>query len=156
MSTASQPEDALARYRPWLMAAALHNLIWGTSTVLFPEWWFRLIDAPLPNYLPLWQGIGMMVLVYAPAYWWASRDPVRHAPFVLIGMLGKLLGPLGYVMSAAQGTLPLAFGWAIIVNDLLWWPIFFSYLRASATHLGGWRILLMNDVRSKLPTTSPG
>ena len=100
---------------------------------------------PPPNYLPLWQVVGMFVLVYTPAYWWAARHPARHHHLVLIGLLGKLLGPLGFVWSAALGQLPLAFGWTILANDLLWWPSFSLYLRDAARLHGGWRAMLRGE-----------
>ena len=55
------------RYRPWLYAAALYNLVWGTVIVLFPGRLFRLIGMAEPSSLPLWQVVGMFVLVYARA-----------------------------------------------------------------------------------------
>src|SRR5689334_6147731 len=82
------PGAGLARFRGWLRAAAAYTLLWGTLVVLFPSALHDLIGAPSPADEPLWQAIGMFVLVYAPAYWWASRDPVRHRHLVLIGLAG--------------------------------------------------------------------
>ena len=138
-------DDSLARYRPWFYAAALYNLVWGSMMVLFPQLFFRLIGMPLPNYPALWQVVGMFVLVYAPAYWWAARYPTPHRHLILIGVLGKLLGPLGFVWSVAGGQLPLAFGWTILTNDLIWWPAFGLYLRDAARLGGGWRALLRGE-----------
>ena len=132
----------LERYRPWLYAAAAYNLLWGSLTVLFPELFFRLVGIPPPSYLPLWQVLGMYILVFAPGYWWAARYPTRHPHLVLIGLLGKTLGPIGYLWAAASGQLPPIFGLTILTNDLLWWPSFGLYLRAAARHAGGWRALL--------------
>ena len=88
--------NALDRYRPWFYAAALYNFVWGSLNVIFPELFFLLVGMPPPNYPPLWQVVGMFVLVYAPAYWWAARFPARHPHLIAIGLLGKLLGPLGF------------------------------------------------------------
>ena len=57
-------------------------------------------------------------------------------------MLGKLLGPLGFLCAAASGALPLAFGLVILTNDVIWWPAFALYLRAAARLRGGWSALL--------------
>jgi hypothetical protein len=137
--------EPLARYRPWLYAAAAYNLIWGSVGVFFPQAFFRLAGMAAPNYLPLWQVIGMFVLVYAPAYWWAARRPWRHRHLVLIGFLGKLLGPIGFLWALIAGQLPLAFGWTILTNDLIWWPAFLLFLRDAARRGGGWRPLLRGD-----------
>jgi len=137
--------DPLSRYRPWLYAATAYNLIWGSVGVLFPQAFFQLVRMDAPNYLPLWQVIGMFVLVYAPAYWWAARHPWRHRHLVLIGLLGKLLGPIGFLWALVGGQLPLAFGWTILTNDLIWWPAFVLFLRDAARHGGGWISLLRGD-----------
>jgi small multidrug resistance pump len=137
--------DALARYRPWFYAAALYNLIWGSVTVLFPQVFFQLIGLPPPDGLIFWQLVGMFVLVYAPGYWWAARYPTRHRHLIVIGLLGKVLGPLGFVWAAVGGQLPLAFSWTILANDLIWWPAFGLYLRDAARQCGGWTALLRGE-----------
>ena len=134
--------NTLNRYRPWFYAAAIYNLLWGTINGLFPTFFFNLVGMPLPKYLALWQVVGMFVLVYAPAYWWAARHPAKHYHFIVIGLLGKILGPLGFVWSVYQGDLPLAFGWTLLTNDLIWWPAFGLYLRDVARWRGGvWGVL---------------
>jgi hypothetical protein len=110
--------------------------------VLFPSLLFDLLDIPAPALLPLWQVVGMFVLVYAPGYWWAARYPSRHTHLVLIGMLGKVLGPIGFAWAAITGHLPLAFGWTILANDLIWWPAFALFLRDAARISGGWPAFL--------------
>lgn len=135
----------LKRYRPWFYAAAVYNLLWGSINVLFPELLFHLVGMPPPGYLALWRVVGMFVLVFAPAYWWAARFPGRHAHLILIGLLGKVLGPLGFVWSALTGQLPLAFGWTILTNDLIWWLPFLLFLRDVAALRGGWQKLLQGE-----------
>jgi hypothetical protein len=136
---------AFARYRPWFLAAALYNLVWGATNILFPFLFFDLVGMAPPNYPALWQVVGMFVLVYAPAYWWAARRPVRHRHFILIGFMGKVLGPAGFLWALATGQLPWAFGWIILTNDLIWWPAFVLFLRDMAHHYGGWLPLLRGE-----------
>jgi hypothetical protein len=119
----------LEGFRPWLVAAALYNVCSGTA--------FVLLGGSIA-----WKAVGMFVLVYAPAYWWASRDPERHAHLVAIGLLGKLLGTVGFVWAAATGRLPLAFGLVILANDLVWLPAFGGFVRRAAQAHGGWRTFL--------------
>jgi hypothetical protein len=78
----------------------------------------------VPTYPQLWQCIGMIVGVYGIGYAIAAFDPWRHWPIVLVGLLGKLLGPIGLAQAVAEGTLPLAFGWTNLTNDLIWWVPF--------------------------------
>jgi small multidrug resistance pump len=145
LQPSSKKKDALARYRPWFYAAALYNLLWGSITLLFPQLFFHLIGMPVPDVLPLWQCIGMFVLVYAPAYWWAGRYPSRYHHLILIGLLGKILGPIGFVWAVTHGQLPLAFGLTNLTNDVVWWPAFALYLRAAARLSGGWIPFLLGE-----------
>jgi small multidrug resistance pump len=138
-------DSNLARYRPWFFAAAFYNLIWGSVNVFFPNFAFDLIGIPRPVDVALWQVVAMFVLVYAPAYWWAARYPSRHPHLILIGLLGKLFGPIGYLWSAIAGSLPVAFGWIILTNDLLWWIPFALYLRDAARLSGGFKSLLRGE-----------
>ena len=144
-SPPAEADAAFARYRPWFYAAAAYNLVWGLLVLLFPRRSMRLLGLPEATPTPLWQVVGMFVLVYAPGYWWVARRPARHRQFVLIGLLGKVLGPLGFLWSLRGGTLPRAFGWTILTNDLLWWPAFGGYLRLAARRAGGWAALLRGD-----------
>jgi hypothetical protein len=145
MSQLTTDNVNLNRFRPWFYAAALYNFAWGTITVLFPNLFFDLIGEPPPDYPALWQVVGMFVLVYAPAYWWAGRYPERHPHLILIGLLGKVLGPLGFVWAALNHQLPFSFGWTNLTNDLIWWPAFFLYLVAAARLRGGWLPLLRGE-----------
>jgi hypothetical protein len=137
-------DTSLSRFRPWFYAASFYNLLWGAVNILFPRLFFDLLGMPAPSFLPIWQVVGMFVLVYAPAYWWAARRPWTHRHLVLIGLLGKLLGPMGFVWAVAVGQLPLAFGLTILTNDLIWWPPFFLYLR-DVTRMGGGIMPLLLD-----------
>ena len=138
-------DEAFAAYRPWFYVAAAYNLIWGAVNVLFPNAYFDLIGIKGPNYEPIWQVVGMFVLVYAPAYWWAARRPARHRHLIVIGLLGKILGPIGFVWAWANDDIPAAFGWTIITNDLIWWPAFGLYLREVTRRFGGWSALARGD-----------
>jgi hypothetical protein len=138
----AQTPISLDRYRPWFYAAAGYNLAWGATAILWPGLLFRLLRLPSPAPAALWQALGMMVLVYAPAYWWLARDPVRHRHLALIALLGKILGPLGFLWALADHGLPINFGVIIVTNDLIWWPAFFAFVVDAAHVFGGWRTLL--------------
>ena len=135
--------DPYEHYKPWFYAAAAYNLAWGAVAVLFPSAYFRLIDMNTPEPEPIWQVVGMFVLVFAPAYWWAARRPERHAHLIAVGLLGKLLGPAGFVFAVATDALPLRFGLTLLTNDLIWWLPFALYLRQAASAAGGRRPFLL-------------
>jgi hypothetical protein len=103
------------------------------------------VNIDRPEYDAIWQCVGMFVLVYAPAYYWVARRPARHPQLVLIGLLGKVFGPIGFVFAATSGDLPASFGWTLITNDAVWWVPFGLYLRDAASRCGGWGAILRGD-----------
>ncbi len=70
------------------------------------------------------------------AYWWAARFPHRDIQIVLVGLAGKILGPIGFVWALAKGSLPAPFGWTILTNDMTWWPVYALCLRDMAARAG--------------------
>lgn len=133
----TQPTPAPAWMAAVLKAAAIYNVLWGASVVLAPGLLFELLAVPehqRPNATgtAIWQCVGMIVGVYGVGYWAASSDPARHWPIVLVGLLGKVLGPIGFVDAAlVRQAFPVSFGWTILTNDLIWWaPFALILLRA--------------------------
>lgn len=67
------------------------------------------------------QGMGMVIGVYGIGYWIASCNPIRCWPIVLIGLLGKLFGPIGFFVDYSQQNVPFAFFYTLVTNDFIWW-----------------------------------
>lgn len=111
-----------------LISAAVYNLVWGSWVVLFPEALFQVLNIQVVNYIPIWQSVGMIVGVYGIAYAIAAVNPYRYWPIVLVGLLGKVFGPIGFVISVSNGSLPSSFFWQIFFNDLIWWIPFGAVL----------------------------
>lgn len=111
-----------------LRLAAIYNITFGLFVVLFPLSIFQWLQMETPRYPAIWQCVGMIVGVYGIGYWIAASDPGRHWPIVLVGLLGKLLGPIGFLVTASQGELPWSWGLIIVANDLLWWFPFAAIL----------------------------
>lgn len=120
---------APAWMRATLAIAAAYNILWGAWVVLFPLSIFRLADLAEPRYPAIWQCVGMIVGVFGVGYAIAALDPVRHWPIVLVGLLGKIFGPIGFLLTASRDELPWSFAWTILTNDLVWWIPFFLILR---------------------------
>jgi hypothetical protein len=124
----------------WFYAAAAYNLAWGAAVVVYPDPLAEL--GGLGGETVLVRVIGLFVLVYAPAYWWAARRPEAHAHLVAVALLGKLGGTIGFLAAASVEALPLAFGLVVVCNDAVWLPAFALYLRRASRLAGGWRALL--------------
>ena len=122
-----------------LVMAAIYNLVWGGLVVAAPNLFFTLGGLETPTYPAIWQCVGMIVGVYGIGYAIAARDPARHWPIVLVGFLGKVFGPIGFVYaSVITQQLPIEFGLVIIPNDLIWWVpfglILYHAARANQLH----------------------
>jgi peroxiredoxin len=123
-----------------LILAACYNLLWGGWVVLRPLDLFVWTGATAPLYPGIWQCVGMIVGVYGIGYAIAASDPYRHWPIVLVGLLGKLFGPLGFLFTqiipapADTAQLPLSWGLTLITNDLIWWIPFTAILIAAFRH----------------------
>src|SRR6056297_1745508 len=107
-----------------LVIAGIYNLAWGAFAILFPEAIFRWAGMDLPRYPEIWQCVGMIVGVYGIGYAAAAWDPARHWPIVLVGLLGKIFGPIGFVQAVTSGAFAPKMGWTILTNDLIWWVPF--------------------------------
>lgn len=112
-------------YRPWmsitLKLAGIYNLLWGLSVILFPGMFFNLFNMPQPHYPQIWQCLGMAIGLYGIAYLIAAKHPLKWWPITLIGLLGKIFGPLGFLYAILTTDFPPSFGIIILTNDLIWW-----------------------------------
>jgi hypothetical protein len=118
-----------------LIAAGLYNLLWGGIVILFPNLFFDWANMPRPIYPEIWQCVGMIVGVYGIGYLIAAFDPLRFWPIVLVGVLGKIFGPIGFLQALWLERFSIAFGWNIVFNDLVWWVPFFLILKWSFREL---------------------
>ena len=124
------------RAKAWLAAAGAYNLVWGAVTILFPHVLFDWTGATRPSYPEIWQCVGMIVGVYGVGYLIAATKPRVHWPIVLVGLLGKVFGPIGFAKALYDGVFPPLFGVTILTNDLLWWvPFSMILLDAFQYHL---------------------
>lgn len=107
-----------------LFIAGFYNIFWGASVILFPTLFFDMMGVQPPVYLSIWQCVGMIVGVYGVGYICAAKNPLQHWVIVMVGLLGKIFGPIGFVWHLFQNTFPTSFAWVILGNDLIWWVPF--------------------------------
>ncbi len=119
-------EEEKSWHSKWLLGAALYNIAFGFWVVVFPTQAFEMLNLTIPDSLYLWQTIGMIVGVYGIGYGIAALNEQKHFPIVLVGLLGKIFGPIGFVFTWINGDIDIAFGILIIFNDLIWYPAFFG------------------------------
>ncbi len=114
-------------FRTIFRFAAVYNVLWGIIVILFPNLFFDLAGIPRINYPFLMSGIGMFVGVYGYGYWVVANDLRRYPQLVVIGFLGKTLGPIGWVYHVWLGDIPARTLWLNVFNDLIWLPFFILY-----------------------------
>jgi ligand-binding SRPBCC domain-containing protein len=134
MPTISDHKTSYCWATLWLRGAGVYNLLWGLVVIAFPHWLFDLCGIPRLNYPEIWQCVGMIVGVYGIGYWIAANDPRRHWPIVLVGLLGKLFGPIGFAVAVAREVFLPSFGLTILTNDLIWWVPFILILWDAFLH----------------------
>jgi len=115
-------------YRYLFLAAGIYNLAWGLFSALWPQWLFEFAGMPLANYPQLFACIGMIVGVYGILYLEVARDPQRGFLIAFVGLLGKVLGPIGLGVAIGRGEWPLRSIVLCVTNDFIWWIPFSAYL----------------------------
>jgi len=124
-------------HRGVFLAAGLYNLTWGAFSVLDPQWLFRFADMPLQRYPEIFACLGMVIGLYGILYLEVARVPERGWLIAAVGLLGKVLGPIGLVQLIGSGTWPVTTVILCATNDLIWWIPFGLYLHdawATARH----------------------
>jgi len=70
----------------------------------------------------------MVVGVYGLLYWEVARRPERAWPIAAVGLLGKVLGPIGLFQLILSHTWPTRTLILCVTNDFIWWIPFTLYL----------------------------
>ncbi|MCO5230232.1 MAG: SelL-related redox protein [Chitinophagales bacterium] len=117
-----------SRNSQWMKAilfiAGIYSIFWGASVVIAPQFWFNLAGLSTPDYIQLWQLIGVYSIAMGVGYLIAYTNPMRQWPIVLIGLIVKVLTPIGFLFFYLKGQLPWIVFQMNITNDLIWWVPF--------------------------------
>lgn len=115
-------------YRLCFALAAAYHLAFGLWSVVWPNHFFELMR--LVRWLPeIWQLFGLMVGLFGAGYAYAAWRLDRAKPFIAIGLAGKLLAPLIFVVTAETSWLwPTRTLTLFIFNDVIWWIPFGLFL----------------------------
>lgn len=114
--------------------AGAYNLAWGAYSAIDPQWLFRYAGMPPSNYPEIFACLGMVVGIYGFLYWDVARDPEHGAKIAAVGLLGKVLGPIGLAQLIFTGAWPMKSIVLCVTNDFIWWIPFAVYLRDAAVH----------------------
>ena len=115
-------------HRVTFTLAGLYNIAFGVFAAVDPQWLFRFAGMPPLNHPAVFACLGMVVGLYGLLYFEVARVPERGWLLAAVGLLGKLLGPIGLAVLVWRGAWPLAAGVLCLGNDLVWWAPFALYL----------------------------
>ena len=107
----------------WVLRfASVHCCIWGIFIALMPTQSAQLygFEKPLTDEF-LWQGTGLVIFLLGCGYGLASINPLRHYSVVAVGLMAKVLGPIGMLWSVLGGSVSENVLILIPFNDIIWW-----------------------------------
>ncbi len=108
-----------------LILGGVHSVVWGCFIILLPYAAAAAYGlAEPPHDLFLWQGTGLVILLFGTGYLIAALNPLQHWVAVLIALLAKVLGPAGLLVAVLRGEVSADVLWLLPVNDLIWWGPF--------------------------------
>ena len=108
--------------------AGAYNLLWGAYAALDPQWLFRFAGMPPANYPEIFACLGMVVGLYGILYFEVARRPEQGMLMAAVGLIGKVLGPIGLAKLLWTGQWPPATLVLCVTNDFIWWLPFGLYL----------------------------
>ena len=118
------------RYARYLFTvAALFNVIVAASLLLaWPQMQQLLQLAPAEGSNRLLVNLcGVLVLTFGYAYYMAGRDPVRYRPYIVLGVIGKMLVVATALPGLVTGRQGYLLGW-LTMGDLIFAALFVDFL----------------------------
>jgi hypothetical protein len=129
MSTGSTQSIPRRKFhRAVFLIAGFYNIAWGLYAIYDPQWLFRLTGLAFMNHPQIFACLGMVIGLYGIIYLEVARVPERGWVLAAVGLLGKILGPIGLVRLIFNGTWPSSSLVLCITNDFIWWIPFSLYL----------------------------
>lgn len=110
------------------LLAGIYNISWGIFTAFYPQWLFDFAKMPLINYPDIFACLGMVIGLYGVIYLEVARRPERGFVLAAVGLIGKILGPIGLLILIYQGKWAAATIVMSVTNDFIWWIPFGLYL----------------------------
>src|SRR5258705_13646028 len=95
-------------HRAVFCAAGIYNISWGLYSAIDPQWLFRFAGMPLDNHPQIFACLGMVIGLYGILYLEVARVPERGWLLAAVGLLGKILGPIGLAGLIWSGEWPRA------------------------------------------------
>jgi peroxiredoxin len=103
-----------------LYLAGFYHLLLGLSIVLFPSFFFHFSNLPVPEYIELWQAVGLYTALLGTGYLLSSSNAIRHWRIVLLGFANKCILLLWFFGNFIQHKPDSVLFSMLLVNHLIW------------------------------------
>jgi len=141
-------------FRVIFILVGVYNIAVGLWAALAPRALFDWMELGAPSHPGIWACLGMVIGLYGLIYLQVAFTDSRHRSSVVvlagrrfeydftrfligIGLVGKILGPIGFVLAVHNGELPLRMISLVALDDLIWWVPFILYL-IDGTAIANW------------------
>lgn len=84
--------------------AGVYNVAWGIWSSLDPQWLFRVAGMPPLNHPEIFACLAMVIGVYGILYLEVARVPERGWLLAVVGLTGKVLGPIGLAVPGRRSS----------------------------------------------------
>ena len=111
--------------------AGAYNICWGIFAAIHPNWLFDFAGMPPINYPEIFACLGMVIGLYGIIYLEVARKPENGFLLAAVGLIGKILGPIGLLLLILKGQWPASSIILCLTNDFIWWIPFGLYLMDS-------------------------
>lgn len=115
-------------HRATFVLAGAYNVAWGLYAAVDPQWLFRFAGMAPMRHPSIFATLGMVVGLYGIVYLEVARVPEAGWLLAAVGLLGKVLGPIGMAQLLLTGQWPPRAAVLVLTNDLVWWLPFGLYL----------------------------
>jgi len=119
------------RHQRVFVLAGTYNIAWGLLAVAHPQWLWQVAGMPEANYPQIFATLGMVIGLYGIVYIEIARRPEDGYVLAAVGLVGKVLGPIGLGYLIVSGQWPVATVVICLTNDVIWWVPFSRYLKDS-------------------------
>ena len=114
-------------FRVSFTLAGFYNLAFGAWAGFLPHHFFDVFEIDQPRYPQIWACLGMVVGIYGLLYWHAAWKLETGWPIIALGLLGKVLGPVGMILTFSDEW-PRRLAMLNLYNDAIWWLPFSLFL----------------------------
>lgn len=115
-------------YRLFFGLAAAVSAAFAIWAGLFPSNVLDVFQVDRPAYSILLRGLGLVDGLLAVGYAYAAFNLRRAKPFIAIGLVVRVIGPVAWVLAVAGGQLTARTFTLVIFLDLVWWIPFALFL----------------------------